>query len=237
MLFKHFLFTSLLLILLKISFQQESKVYFIPTLHQLHKSNINYSYTHLKEIIAELKPDIIAVEIRQFDINQDSMYLKSNYPYEMWNMKYWFPKTKVVGFDWLGDDIEGKALSPTYWKEVSPIKKWERELNDDSLFNDKILSCRTITKQRIELLSTLSLKDLLKSKNSALVNQFYNCLNSQLEHTRHERILIFYEQRNQKMLSNIEAIIANNKGKTIVIITGDDHYIALKDKFKHLEIN
>ncbi|HLN74002.1 MAG TPA: hypothetical protein VK205_11955, partial [Prolixibacteraceae bacterium] len=78
----------------------QKKVYFIPTLHGLHQANQSYSYDSLKQLINHLNPDIIAVEIRQEDINGDSLYLSKNYPYEMRMMKYWFPNTKIVGFDW-----------------------------------------------------------------------------------------------------------------------------------------
>lgn len=211
----------------------QKKVYFIPTLHGLHQANQSYSYDSLKQLINHLNPDIIAVEIRQEDINGDSLYLSKNYPYEMRMMKYWFPNTKIVGFDWLGNDIEGKSIPINYWKDISSIKKAERELQADSLYAAKCSACDTFRNQRIEILKSSSFKEILKSKDSQLTRQFYACLAEQLNGTKYEDILKFYDKRNEKILFNIERIIRNNKNKTIVIITGDDHYIYLKDSFHH----
>ncbi len=210
---------------------EQGKVYFLPSLHNLHSSNNNYSYDSLRQIINRLHPDIIAVEIRQIDINQDSSYLKSNYPYEMWMMKYWFPEVTIVGFDWLGDDIEGKQLPEAYWKEIAPIKQFENALNADSLYTLKCARCAPFSHQRLAILKKLSLHDILNSDDALLTRQYYACLAEQLEGSTHERILVFYRERDQRLLANIKGIINRYKRKKIVIITGDDHFIYLKDKF------
>ena len=209
------------------------KVYFIPTIHNLHKVNDSYNYGSLKQIVSALNPDIIAVEIRPEDIQQDSVYLSKNYPSEMRMMKYWFPKSKIAGFDWLGSDIEGQLIPSNYWSEISLIKQYEKELNADSLFSRQTAACDSFTNQRLEILKNFSLKDLLKSPDAALTKQFYQCLESKLKGSIHERVLSFYDLRNAELLENIERIIAENKDKTIVILTGDDHFVSLKDKFQH----
>ncbi|MFZ1369253.1 MAG: DUF5694 domain-containing protein [Ferruginibacter sp.] len=208
------------------------RVYFIPTIHGLHKANNKYNYDSLKQIVSSLDPDIIAVEIRAEDIAQDSVYLSKNYPYEMRMMRSWFPEAIVLGFDWLGNDIEGKLIPANYWSEVSSIKKYEKELNADSLFTKQTSECDTFTKQRLEILKTYSLKDILKSNDSVLTKQFYNCLDKKLKGSIHERVLQFYDLRNSKLLENIKRIIAENKHKRIVILTGDDHFVFLKDQFQ-----
>lgn len=211
----------------------QNNVYFIPTLHGIHKVNENYTYDSLKQIISRINPDLIAVEIRQEDIARDSAYLGKNYPYEMRMMKYWFPGTPIVGFDWLGHDIEGKSIPDNYWKEISAVKKMERDLNADSVFAEKCTTCDTFKIQRIELLKNLSLQEILKSRDSLLTKQFYECLAEQLKGSKYEQLLTFYDTRNDKILANIKNIIMMNKYKRIVIVTGDDHYIYLKDKFPH----
>lgn len=211
----------------------QSNIYFIPTIHGLHNVNKNYSYDSLKKIVSDLKPEIIAVEIRPEDIDQDTNYLGKNYPLEMRMMKYWFPGTKVVGFDWLGSDIEGREIPSNYWKEISSIKKFERALDEDSFFNKKVSFCDTFSNQRLALLQTLSLPGLLSSKDSLLTTQYYQCLEEMLQGSIHERVLKFYELRNEKMLNHINEIIRKHKNKRIVILTGDDHFIYLKNKFKN----
>ncbi len=208
------------------------KVYFIPTLHSLHKVNDKYNYDSLKQLVSSLNPDIIAVEIRAEDINEDSVYLSKNYPYEMRMMKFWFPGVKVIGFDWLGNDIQGKLIPANYWSEISSIKKYEKELNSDSLFAMQTSECDSFTIQRLEIIKNYSLEEILESNDSALTKQFYECLGNKLNGSVHERVLQFYDLRNSKLLENIKVIIAENKNKRIVILTGDDHFVFLKGQFQ-----
>jgi hypothetical protein len=76
------------------------------------------------------------------------------------------------------------------------------------------------------------LREILKSRDSALTKQFYECLDEKLKGSIHERVLQFYDLRNSKLLENIKKILAANKHQRIVILTGDDHYVVLKDKFQ-----
>lgn len=214
----------------------DSKIYLLPTLHSIHKINANYDYRHLKETVVEINPDIIAVEIRPEDISQDSLYLKKNYPYEMWMMKEWFPAKKILGFDWLGTDIENQLIPANYWKEISPIKKYEKALAEDSVYSAKKAKCEHFNTERLPILKTNSLAQLLKSKDAQLTSDFYQCFNESLQGSIHKRIPEFYAKRNQEILENIRKIILENKNKKILFLTGDDHYIFLKDKIKHQTI-
>lgn len=228
-----FLLVSLLLLSCKTA---NKNIYMLPTLHSIHKINANYDYRQLKETVAEINPDIIAVEIRAEDISQDSLYLKKNYPYEMWMMKKWFPAKKIVGFDWLGSDIEGQLIPSNYWKEISPIKKYEKELAEDSVYSTKKAKCEHFSTERLPILKTNSLAELLKSKDAQLTSDFYNCLNESLQGSIHQRVPDFYAKRNDEILENIRNIISENKNKKILFLTGDDHYIFLKDKIEHRTI-
>ncbi len=211
----------------------KNKIYLLPTLHNLHKINKNYSYDSLIQVIKNLNPDVIAVEIRPEDINQDSTYLRKNYPYEMRMMKYWFPNAKIVGFDWLGSDIEGKPIPKDYWQNISYPKKLERELNSDSVYSKKTAKCAKFMSQRLDILKKLSLQGILKSNDALLTKKFYKCLSEQLTGSKYEKLLDFYDKRNEKILTNIENIIKKNRAKTIVVLMGDDHYVYLKDRIAH----
>jgi hypothetical protein len=208
----------------------QTKLYLIPSLHGLHGVNKNYSYDSLKQNIAKLNPDIIAVEIRSEDIDADTIYLKRSYPFEMWMMRYWFPKTKIFGFDWLGDDIEGSPIPKNFWKEKSLIKKLERQLAQDSTLAKLCAVCDSIGMKRYEILKDKSLKEIIESNDSQLCNQFYNCYSDLLKDSNYEFIPYFNNERNFRILLNIKAIITKLEGKTIVVITGDDHYVYLNGK-------
>ena len=83
----------------------QTRVYVIPVLHGMHKTNQQYTYDSIRAMVERLNPDVIAVEIRAEDIDSDTAYLKQNYPLEMWMMRYWFPSATIAGFDWLGKDL------------------------------------------------------------------------------------------------------------------------------------
>ncbi len=214
----------------------QTKLYLIPSLHGLHGVNKNYSYDTLKHIITQLNPDVIAVEIRSEDIDADTAYLKRSYPYEMWMMRYWFPNTKLLGFDWLGEDIEGRPIPKNYWKEISPMKKLERELAQDSTLAKLCAVCDSIGELRLGILKNKSLKEIIESNDSQLCNQYYSCYSTFLNDSKFEFIPYFNNERNQRILLNIQAIITKEEGKTIVVITGDDHYVYLSDKIKSEQI-
>lgn len=215
---------------------QQSSVYIIPTLHGLHKTNPKYNYESLKKMVDSLDPDIIAVEMRQFDVAMDSVYLGANYPFEMRMMRYWFPGKKIVGFDWLGEDIEEKLIPKNYWKSVSRIKQYESELDADSLYSIKTNTCDSFSQKRLEILKTQSLKDILNSDDSRLTAAYYACLATQLHGSIHTRVLSFYEMRNSKMAENIQNIALKERGKKIVVLTGDDHYAFLKQSIINLPL-
>ncbi|OFX90128.1 MAG: hypothetical protein A2W99_17560 [Bacteroidetes bacterium GWF2_33_16] len=225
-----------LFILITITGFAQTKVYLIPTLHSLHKINNNYSYDSLKSIINRINPDIIAVEIRESDISADTSYLKKNYPYEMWMMPRWFSSTKIEGFDWLGDDIEGNPIPQNYWKEISAIKKCEKALSIDSIYTASISKCDSFANARLEILKTFSLKEILESDDATLCNKYYDCYSELLSGTDYELIPQLNKKRNEKILFNINELVKKYNGKIIVIITGDDHYVYLKDKVKHISI-
>lgn len=223
-------------VVLGLSSNAQTKVYLIPSLHGLHKTNHNYSYDSLRTFISRLKPDVIAVEIRSIDVSEDTSYLKNNYPYEMWKMRYWFRDKKIEGFDWLGNDINGKLIPQNYWREISEIKKTEKALNNDSIYSNSILQCDSFLTRRLEILQNCTLKQILESNDAILCNQYYNCYSEILSGTKYELIPKFNQERNERILQNINELQKKYNGKTIVIITGDDHYVYLKDKIQHNSI-
>jgi hypothetical protein len=77
---------------------------------------------------------------------------------------------------------------------------------------------------------------LLKSKDAQLTSDFYQCFNESLQGSIHQQVPKFYTKRNEEILKNIRKIISENKNKKILFLTGDDHYIFLKDKIKHQTI-
>ncbi|MBS1777938.1 MAG: hypothetical protein JST70_01345 [Bacteroidetes bacterium] len=207
----------------------QQNVLLLPTIHKLHTENERYNYDSLRTIIAAYQPATIAVEIRKEDLGCDTEYLKRNYPREMWMMSYWFPNVKIAGFDWLGKDIEGKRIPDNYWREQSEIKKWERALEADTKWSHLITPCNNLTQQRMRVLKTCTLNELLNSNDAALTTSYYSCLNRKLSGSVHHRVVEFYNARNERMIANLKGIIKERREKEkLLILTGDDHYPALK---------
>lgn len=215
--------------------KHNNEVYFIPTLHKYHKINQYYNYDSVRSIVQQINPDIIAVEIRNIDINEDSVNLLKIYPYEFVMMKKCFPTKTIVGFDWWEKEVENiKAtdLAEDYFSKV-PKRKQMKLLEKDSLNRMKMMVCMEFQKKREPIIRNSSLKQILESNDGELVKQYYQCIHEQLQGTPYSSIAEFDEQRDKMILENINQIITNNVGKRIVILTGDDHFQMLRDQFKN----
>lgn len=207
----------------------QTRVCLLPALHGLHKANPRYSYDSLRAIIGSIQPDVIAVEIRPEDISADTAYLKRNYPFEMWMMRYWFPLAALEGFDWLGAELEGKPVPDRYWKEQSGIKSLERSLDADTVYASRLAPCQAFVEERLAILKTQSLPAILQSRDAALVKAYYDCLDIGLKESRYAALTGFYTERNKRMSGRLGALIRKHPNKTIVVLTGDDHYPFLRD--------
>lgn len=201
----------------------QTTVYLIPSLHGLHKTNVRYNYDSVRATIARLRPDVIAVEIRNEDLTADTAYLKQNYPYEMWMMRYWFPATAIEGFDWLGAELEGQPIPARYWQDRSRIKALQKLLSLDTAYSRKLAACQLYNDQRMAILNNSTLKELLQSNDAILIKAYYDCLTQYLRGSEYEALTTFYDSRNQQMMQRLQAILALHPGKRIVVLTGDDH--------------
>ncbi len=206
----------------------QQRTLLLPTLHALHRVTPRYNFDSLKAVIARQQPAVIAVEIRQEDIDKDSGYLKKNYPYEAWMMRYWFPQAKLIGYDWLGDDIEGKPIPDKYWESASSVQQWEKELKADTLYNSRAERCQVYLTQRVNMVVKSSLPEILDGNDAILQQEYYNCVSMQLLGSKHYRIMEFFNKRNSKMLENLRRQLPAFEGQSVVIVTGDEHYPYLK---------
>lgn len=214
----------------------QSKVVLIPTIHSLHKSNDLYTYDSLKAVAKRINPDVIVVEIRSIEVNGDTNYLKKNYPYEMWMMRYWFPQATIEGFDWLGKELEGKPIPAAYWQEQSEIKRLERQLDKDSVYGRKFSACQQYTQKRLPILKNKSLHGILRSEDGLLVKNYYDCMKQQLKGSIYQKLPDFYMERNRQMDIRLKSILQKYPDKMVVVLTGDDHYPYLLEYLKEAKI-
>lgn len=230
-------FLTVVAFFLTITAFAQGRVYVIPVLHGLHQTNPEYTYDSVQAIVRRLKPDVIAVEIRAEDLASDTAYLKQNYPLEMWMMRYWFPSATIAGFDWLGTELEGKAIPDRYWKDRSRIKALQALLKTDTVYSRKLQACQLYTDQRLDILERESLKGILQSNNAILVKEYYNCLDQHLKGSEYEELTRFYDTRNAHIQRNVAALAEAHKGKTIVVLTGDDHYPYLREYLQKQKVS
>lgn len=201
----------------------KTEVILCSTIHKAHTKNPNYSYNDLFSYIKRYNPDVIGVEIRENDIDSSTTYLKDLYPFEMYEAIHRFKTKKVVGFDWLGDELEGKAVPKNYWSEISSIKKIQKKLNSDSMANKKLEPLNFISKKKNDLALTATRKELNNGNYDALNEIYYQQMEYFLKDTDYNELALFYKNRDEKIASNIIRIITANPGKKIIFLMGADH--------------
>lgn len=206
-----------------ISQEKMSEVVIISTIHGAHKINSNYSYDSLFNYIEKYNPDIIGVEIRKEDIDSSFAYLKNNYPFEMYESIKKYPTKKVVGFDWLGSELEGKAIPENYWKEISAIKKLQGKLNQDSIISQKLSILEIIKEEKDKLILNASLFELNDGRYDLINFIYYEQLRAFFQGSEYITLSDFYQQRDKHIAENIIGIIKNNKGKRMIFLLGADH--------------
>jgi hypothetical protein len=200
-----------------------SEVLIISTIHGAHKVNPTYSYDSLFKFIEKFNPDIIGVEIREEDIDSSFTYLKNNYPYEMYECIKNYPSKNVLGFDWLGTELKGKAIPENYWKNSSAIKKLQKKLNTDSTILQKLSILDIIKEEKNKLAMKASLLELNDGRYDLINHIYYEQLKALLQDTDFIALSDFYQQRDEHIAQNILEIIRNNKGKQMIFLIGADH--------------
>lgn len=202
---------------------KKSEVFVISTIHGMHNVNASYTYDSLFAFIDRFDPEIIGVEIRSSDIDSSISYLKRNYPYEMYRCLEKYPSKSVLGFDFLGDDIEGKAIPGNYWKEISPIKILQQKMSDDTIMHRKLSVLKVVQEQKENLASYSSLFQLNDGRYDLINHVYYVQLELLLKGTQYEALSDFYKRRDEMIARNISKIIESNKGKKMIFLLGADH--------------
>ncbi len=195
----------------------------VGTIHGAHTMNPYYSYDSLFNFIGKFNPDIIGVEIRKEDMDSSVTYLKSNYPFEMYESISRYPEKVVLGFDWLGDDIAGKAIPSNYWKEISTVKKLEQQLFADTVMLQKLAVIDIIRDEKVKMVLNASLEQLNDGKYDLINRIYYRQLELMLKDTEYAPLTDFYKKRDEMIAENILEIVRNNPGKKMIFLLGADH--------------
>lgn len=210
-------------------FAQKTELLILPTIHGGHYKNVNYNFEHIRNIIQNFKPDIIALEIRQEDMNQDTTYLKRFYNPEMILFKNSFPETRKAGIDNMGADMKGKPLPLNFVKDtLSEMGKF-RLTNQKLMRDSSIIKARaatgmvTIKVKQGEMMGQLSASQLMDGAYDLLTHEYTNTQTRVLSHTPYSYFDKFNVWRDQKIAHNIKALAIHNPGKRIIVLTGANH--------------
>ncbi|MBK0403740.1 hypothetical protein I5M27_12135 [Adhaeribacter sp. BT258] len=204
-----------------------AEVQVLATVHKFHLSNPNYPYAKVTQQIQKFGPDIIAIEIRPEDLQEDTTYLKQFYPLEMRQVLKDFPREKVRGLDWYGEEMRGKKMPADVFKneqtELGKIKKLEREMNRDSLLQPRLIPLAELSKQQVELAKTASPAILNNGQYDDITRTFYEVLDEAVKGTRYETYTQFNRRRDEIITENIVKLVQNNPGKRILVLLGANH--------------
>ncbi|WP_296720677.1 hypothetical protein [Erythrobacter sp.] len=211
--------------------QPPINVMVIATLHSAHADNPRYSYDDLYTIVRAFAPDAVGVEIRDEDMHRDANYLAANYPLEMRELARDYG-SGATGLDWLGHDLEGRAIPVDYWREQSEIKRLQRDLSKrPDLRSPQVEAAQRQQQQIIQSATAASLND---GRYDKATREYYHALSVELRDTPLAPLSAFYAERDRQIARNasrvIKSLLDRKSPETrVVFVVGADHRAFLID--------
>jgi len=200
----------------------------LPVLHRRHADNPRYGYGDIDAIVAAFHPDRVGVEIRAEDMARDHGYLAANYPREMIALADAYG-TRAFGFDWLGDDLAGRAIPPQWWTNGSAIKAMERDLDAHPLVRtarQRALNARIdhLSAMQNAIVAAATAPLLADGRYDRVTADYYRTVHRLLDGTRFAALAAFYTRRDAEIAAAVVAATRAAPGRRIVIVTGCDHH-------------
>ena len=207
---------------------EAATVLVIPSMHKRMATSRRYGYADLYAAVAKFSPDIVGIEMRQEDLAFGREYLAANYPVEMIELAARYAPN-VFGFDWLGEDLEGRPIPADWWKIQSPIKRLEREsgeLQSAEMAGRARIAARLskLSAMQDAILQRATLPSLANGAYDRVTARYYAALAQLYAGTRFEALVSFYRERDARIANNIAEFVTHHPGKRIVVVTGADHH-------------
>lgn len=180
-----------------------ARVSVIAALHGLHATNPAFSYETLYETVEGLQPDFVGVEIRPEDMAQSDTYLSRQYPREMIHLLRTYGD-RSFGFDWLGEELEGRSIPESFWRDESRIVQLQRSQDNELPMTPQ----RQILKDRHEALGTAQMKIAASASPHGLADGRYAVFDEMTEGTDWSPLAAFYRKRDAMIAQNALAFIA-----------------------------
>ncbi|WP_419320529.1 hypothetical protein ACN2C7_06230 [Caulobacter sp. ErkDOM-E] len=219
--------TSASLPLVALASARPARVMVLASMHKRHGTSSSYTYGDLYAAVANFKPDFVGVEIRPEDLGRGEDYLSQNYPAEMVYLSHTFAG-RVFGFDWLGNDVAGRAVPDDWWKARSPIKKLEREMDaglpGDARHSRLGAQLDALSEQLAAILINATVTSLSDGRYDRVAKEYYATFRALTVGTRFAAIPAFYDQRDKHIIANILATAKAHPDARIAVVAGADHH-------------
>ena len=200
---------------------QPATVMIVPSIHQHHQTNPNFSYDDLFRIVRTFRPDRVGVEIAPERMTFEAAYLADQYPQEMITLKSDYGD-RAFGFDWAGDAPPTRAITID-WTTSQP------EMADDAALNTperRAYAARLsqLSAERDQLLATTTPYNLSTGRFDALCIDYNNTLRAYVAGTQYEAAARFDTAHDAHLAANIATVIRAHPGERIAVVTGAEHY-------------
>jgi len=200
----------------------------IPSIHKRLAENSGYTYAILYSLVAEFRPDLVGVEIRQEDLGRPDDYLHHNYPEEMVALARIYG-SRAFGFDWLGEELKGRAIPDDWWTRQSPIKQLERVCgsapkapsDEMAQLNNRL---DALSRLQDQIMDSATAASLAGGRYDRVTAAYYQTAAELARGTRCEVLLDWYAKRDREISANIVGKVVQNPGRRICIVTGADHH-------------
>lgn len=222
----------------------KTEVMLVGTIHGLHLNNSYYSFEGVFQIVKNFHPDILGVEIRPEDFNQERDYLKLYYPYEMIESKFRFQDDcEVFGFDYYEQSVEGKLIPENYFPNLE-YNKLNHAFESDEQFERERDMLEVLDDLRFELIRNRTGAEINDGKYQVASKAYYRQLEVLLKDTPYQGIADYNRTRDEQIARRIIESIKNNPGKKLLFLMGIDHKAfsmdtimnELKDEIKLVEL-
>lgn len=217
-----FLFLSLCLFNGLFAQEKITEIYIVSSLHRAHQVNEKYTYDSLYQFIERVQPDVIGVEMRSEEIDSSDAYVSSMYPLEMYTIRNRFKHLPVFGIDWLGEEIEGKAVPEKYYETFFVITL-QKQASQDSVMRKNLEILQPVRNEMNQIALKSSISELNDGRYDMLSHIYYLQLKHLYRDTPYQRLSEFYTQRDEQIAKNVIEVVKNHPGKKLLFVVGADH--------------
>ena len=187
-------------------------VFVIGGIHQSHEEATLYTYERMGQVYRHLKPDVLAVECLQENI-EDSSFIGMPFDFKRDMMPLAVEdEIPVYGIDWW-DETRGAE-----WQALQM-----------EAYNDSVMQCEyALLGGMFQLLNSYFCEKDFRDINADEITAIWSSMN-ELKYAILRRspgygeIAVFEEERNDQIVNNIMNVLAQHPGKRVLVAVGIDH--------------